>query len=52
MLLERGVGLTPYPDAIEGVSGGDHTAELWRQHYSDLFNCVRCDPYKISNISD
>ena len=28
------------PCNIEGVSGADNIAELWRQHYSALFNCI------------
>lgn len=29
---------TLLPCAMEGVSGADNIAELWRQHYSALFN--------------
>ena len=32
---------TALPCNIEGVSGGEHTTELWRQHNAALFNCVR-----------
>lgn len=37
--------------SIEGVSGPDNIAELWRKHYSDLFNCVRAESFSIGNVS-
>ena len=42
---------TLLPCTIEGVSGTDNIAELWRQHYSDLFNCVTSDPFNVGNIA-
>ena len=30
---------TPLPNSIEGVSGECAISELWKDHYSDLFNC-------------
>lgn len=33
------------PCTIDGISGADNIAELWRQHYSTLFNCVESDIY-------
>jgi len=35
---------------IEGVSGADNIAELWRQH-SALFNSVNSDPFEVGNIA-
>ncbi len=35
------------PCSIEGVSGAENIAELWRQHYSTLFNCVKSEPCKV-----
>ncbi len=35
---------------IEGVSGGDNIAELWRQHNSEPFNCVKSDPNIVGEI--
>ncbi len=32
------------PCSIEGVSGAENIAELWRQHYTTLFNCVKSEP--------
>ena len=32
------------PSTVEGVSGENNVAELWRQHYSSLFNCLKHDP--------
>lgn len=41
------------PCTVEGVSGVDNVAELWRQHYSSLFNCLKNDPYvEDSAIND
>ena len=45
-------GNTSLPCTIEGVSGADNIAELWRRHYSALFNCVKSDPYKVGNIAN
>ena len=42
---------TLLPCTVEGVSGTDNIAELWRQHYSDLFNCVTSDPFNVGNIA-
>ena len=43
---------TSLPDVIEGVSGSDNIAELWRKHYSALFICVKSDPYEVSNTTN
>ena len=40
------------PSFIEGVSGEDNIAELWRAHYSETFNCVKSDPFKIENLAN
>lgn len=37
---------------IEGVSGADNIAELWRKHYSAVFNCVESNPYKVRRIAN
>ena len=41
---------TSLPSTLEGVSGCDNIAELWRKHYSALFNCVKSDPYIAGEI--
>ena len=33
------------PCDVEGISGTENIAALWRQHYSSLFNCIKSDPY-------
>lgn len=44
---------TSIPCVIEGVPRPDDIAEMWRQHYSALFNSVESDPYKVkSSVSD
>lgn len=35
----------PPPCTIDGISGVDNIAELWRQQNSTLFNCVQSDIY-------
>ena len=40
------------PCSMEGVSGVENIAELWREHYSHAFNCVISDPYKLDNITN
>ena len=37
---------------VDGVSGADKIADLWKQNYSALFNCVKSDPYTVGNISN
>ena len=43
---------TVLPCTVEGVSGTDNIAELWRKHYSGLFNCIQSDHFKLENIHD
>ena len=31
---------TPLPNCIAGVSGGSYIAELWREQFSELLNCI------------
>ena len=39
---------TPLPSYIEGVSSPEKIAELWREHYCNLFNCVKSNPVRIN----
>ena len=32
------------PCNVEGTSGTDNIAALWRQYYFSLFNCIKSDP--------
>ena len=43
---------TSLPCTVEGVSGAGKIAELWKQHYSELFNCVKSDLYKVGNVAN
>lgn len=36
--INKKKGYGAIPDNIEGVAGADNIAELWRSHYSTLFN--------------
>ena len=40
------------PCTVDGTSGSHNIAELWRQHYSNLFNCLKSDLYKADCIRD
>ena len=31
---------TPLPTCIVGISGADNIAQIWRDHYYDIFNSV------------
>ena len=31
---------TPLPTCIYGISGAGNIAQMWRDHYSDIFNSV------------
>ena len=41
---------TPLPSSIEGVCGSGNIAELWQQHYHELFNCVRSDAFVVEKV--
>lgn len=42
---------TSLPSNIEGnVSGLDKIAEVWREHYSKLFNCVKSNIVVVENV--
>lgn len=47
--LNRSAALLP--SIIEGISGAHYIADLWRQHYSALFNYVKSEPYVLGNIA-
>ena len=34
---------TPLPNCIDGVSGAENIAAMWRDHFQKLFNCVAND---------
>ena len=38
---------TPLPNRIAGVSGGSNIAELWREQFSELLNCISDTNYGI-----
>ena len=38
---------TPLPSSMEGVCGAKNIAELWRKHFSDLFNCLNSNNVSI-----
>jgi len=40
----------PLPFSVEGVTGPDNVVELWRKHYSDLFNCVGTKKFSIGDV--
>ncbi len=40
---------TSLPCTVGGISGTDNIVELWPQHYTALFNCVKSDLYKADN---
>lgn len=42
---------TSSPCTMEGISGTDNIAELWRQHYNTVFNAVKSDGYSVGSIS-
>lgn len=47
---------TPLPTNIEGVVGGDKIAELWKNNYKELFNCVYSNTdsvkFSVENCDD
>lgn len=45
-------GNTLQPCNIKGVLRADNIVELWRQHYSPLFNSVKSDPYIVVSVGN
>lgn len=35
---------------LKGLPGSENIADLWRRHYSDLFNFVKSDDFSIGNV--
>ena len=42
----------PLPCNVEGVTNPVDIADLWRQHYATLFNCVKGQPYEVGKIEE
>ena len=40
------------PYTVDGVSGASAINELWRRHYSKLFNCVQTNGYQVANVEN
>ena len=40
------------PCSIEGVTDAVAIADLWRQHYAELFNCIKYEPYHVGKIDE
>lgn len=38
------------PPTVDGVTGTNMIADLWRQHYCNLFNCVPSDIVFVDNV--
>ena len=41
----------PMPSSIDGTTGPDNIAELWRRHYENIFNCVKSDVFNLGEIT-
>lgn len=37
----------PLLSSIDGLTGSEIIAELWRKHYRNLFNCVKSDELNV-----
>ena len=46
------VGPTPLPTCIDGISGADNIAQMWRDHYSDIFNSVNQTIDVVCNVDE
>lgn len=40
------------PYSVDGVSSSTAIAELWRSHYSKLFNSAQTNSYKVANVEN
>ena len=43
---------TPLPTCIDGISGADNIAQMWRDHYSDIFNSVNQTIDVVHNVDE
>ena len=43
---------TPLPKYIDGISGADNIAQMWRDHYSDIFNSVNQTIDVVYNVDE
>ena len=43
---------TPLPTCINGISGADNIAQMWRDHYSDIFNSVNQTIDVVYNVDE
>ena len=43
---------TPLPTCIDGISGADNIAQVWRDHYSDIFNSVNQTIDVVYNVDE
>lgn len=39
---------TPLPNVIDGAIGGQEICELWRKHFTSIFNCIKDDVRAIN----
>ena len=51
-LLEGCEGIEQGQNGATRRTGASKIAELWKQHYSELFNCVKSDLYKVGNVAN
>ena len=40
------------PTCIDGISGADNIAQMWRDHYSDIFNSVNQSIDAVYNVDE
>ena len=40
----------PLPSSIAGITGSENIAEIWRKHYSDIFNCVKSEELNAGKV--
>ena len=40
----------PLTSSIDGVSGPENIGAWWKDHYSDIFNCVKSDEFNLGII--
>ena len=38
------------PSSIDGISGDENIAELWGEHFGEIFNCVKSAEYQVGDV--
>ena len=50
--IKRMNAKVPLPNVIDGVTGSESIATMWRSHYTGLFNCLKKDNNVVNQYNN